>query len=99
MRNTRFELRVDHVLGRHIECLQECGAALTGRSPNTLTFEGRTLTVQNGKLRSELGIRDFIAVIASYSWPNSRLRDVAIETCLQQVDEPIGCIPFALPER
>jgi len=83
----RPERRVGDALRRQIDCLLDSGAKLTNRSPITLVFEGRTLTVCDGKLLNEHGLRDLVAVIASHVWPTARLREIAIEICLAQLDQ------------
>lgn len=81
--------RLCHDLRRHIDCLLWSGGRLTGRSPITLAFEGRTLTVRNGKLFNERGLRDLVVAIANHVWPTPHLRDIAIEICIGQLDQPI----------
>ncbi|WP_407291852.1 hypothetical protein [Stutzerimonas zhaodongensis] len=44
------------------------------------------MTVRNGKLFSEKGIRSLVAVIARHVWPSQDSRSVAIEICLGQLD-------------
>ena len=90
MLDTRIERRAHHVLRRQLDCLLECGGMLTERSPIKLAFEGCALIVRGGYLCSEQGVRDLIKAIADYHWPTTRHRSLAIEICLQQVQEAAG---------
>ncbi len=82
--------RINGRLRRHIDCLLEAGARITGRSPTILVFEGRTLTVRNDQLFNETGLRDLITAVASHVWPSPHLRNVAIDICIGQLDQAIG---------
>ena len=86
MTDTLSDRRENHVLRRHIDCLLSSGASLTGRLPITIAFHDCTITVRNGKLFSENGLRKLVAVIASHVWPSRQLRNIAIEICLGQLD-------------
>jgi len=87
--NAAPDRRVNGHLRRHIDCLLEAGARMTGRSPITLEFDGRTLTVQEDHLYNETGLRDLISAIASHVWPSQHLRNTAIDICIGQLDQAI----------
>ncbi|HBM06979.1 hypothetical protein CXF92_17675 [Pseudomonas sp. Choline-3u-10] len=81
----RSERRENHTLRRHIDYLLSAGAGLTGRSPITIDFHECTLTVRNGRLFNETGIRSLVTVIARHVWPCPESRHVAVEICLGQL--------------
>jgi len=87
--NQEEDQRELHALRKHIDCLLSSGATIIQRDPLTLAFEGRTLTVQHGMLINDGGFRDLVAAIADHVWPSNQLRSLAIEICLNQLDQAI----------
>ncbi|WP_019341168.1 hypothetical protein [Stutzerimonas stutzeri] len=81
-----YERRENHRLRRHIDCLLNAGASLTGRSPISIEFHECAITVRNGMLFSENGLRSLVAAIAMHVWPCHESRQVAVEICLGQLD-------------
>jgi len=80
------ERRENHGLRRQVDCLLGAGASLTGRDPISIAFHDCTITVRNGKLFSENGLRGLVAVIAEHVWPCRESRNPAIDICLGQLD-------------
>ncbi|WP_417781513.1 hypothetical protein [Stutzerimonas xanthomarina] len=80
------ERRENHRLRRHIDCLLNAGASLAGRSPITIEFHECMITVRNGTLFNENGLRSLVSVIAMHVWPCQESQQVAVEICLGQLD-------------
>jgi hypothetical protein len=88
--------RTLHALRKHIDELLCDGASIVGRDPLTLLCEGQTLKVKQGMLLGYSGLLDLVEPVSDHEWPDA-LRQMAVDLCIQQLDEAVRGLDGAAP--
>ncbi|AHL76515.1 hypothetical protein CH92_15995 [Stutzerimonas stutzeri] len=83
--------RTFHALRKHIDEMLGAGATIVSRDPVTLLRDGQTLKVKHGMLVGYSALLDLVEPVSDHEWPDA-LRQMAIDLCIQQLDEAIRAL-------
>ncbi|KJH80621.1 hypothetical protein MCB86_16250 [Pseudomonas sp. KSR10] len=83
--------RTLHALRKHVDEMLAAGATIVSRDPVTLLRDGQTLKIRHGMLVGYSALLDLVEPISDHEWPDA-LRQMAIDLCIQQLDEAIRAL-------